>query len=68
MARVGEFLPSRDFLERFHELGGRIVTVGSDAHSADRVGENTERAAKLAADIFGYVCTFAGREPIFHKI
>ena len=68
MVRVGEFLPSRDFIERFYELGGRIVTVGSDAHSADRVGENTEKAAKLAADIFGYVCTFENREPIFHKV
>lgn len=68
MARLGEFLPSRDFLERFYELGGRIVTVGSDAHSADRVGEHSEKAVKLAADIFGCVCTFEDRKPIFHKI
>lgn len=66
--RVGEFLPSRDFLVRFRELGGEIVTVGSDAHDASRVGQYTKEAAELAADVFGYVCTFSQRVPIFHKI
>lgn len=68
LARIGEFLPSRDFLERFYELGGKIVTVGSDAHVADRVGDHTNEAVKLASDIFGGVYTFENREPIFHKI
>ena len=68
MARSGVYLPSREYVQRFHDLGGKIVTVGSDAHTADRVGEYCGDAARMVADIFGYVCTFENRQPIFHKI
>lgn len=67
MDRVGEFLPSKAFLKRFRELGGEIVTVGSDAHDATRVGQYTKEATEMVKDVFGYVCTFADRKPIFHK-
>lgn len=63
----GGFLPTADYLYRFKELGGEIVTVGSDAHSSYRVGQSCEDACRMVNDIFGYVCTFADREPIFHK-
>ena len=66
--RCGDFLPSADYFRRFKELGGEIVTVGSDAHTADRVGEHTYRACDILKDIFGYVCTFKNRQPIFHKL
>jgi len=64
----GAFLPEEVYLRRFKELGGRIVTVGSDAHAPDRVGQYCDRACRLVKDIFGYVCTFAERKPIFHKL
>ena len=66
--RVGDFLPSRDFIKRFHELGGEIVTVGSDSHNATRVGQYIDGAIEIAKDVFGYVCTFEGRKPIYHKL
>ena len=66
--RCGGYLPTADFFRRFKELGGEIVTVGSDAHSPDRVGQYTGDACKILGDIFGYVCTFEGRKPIFHRI
>ena len=68
MDRCGGFLPTMDYFHRFHELGGKIVTVGSDAHQCRRVGQYTHDACKLLGDLFGYVCTFQGREPIFHRI
>jgi len=68
MARVGTFLPSADILFRFRELGGELVTMGSDAHSADRVGEHMDGAAAILKEVFGYVCTFEGRNPVFHKL
>jgi len=64
----GVFLPDAVYLRRFKELGGRIVTVGSDAHDAKRVGQYCHRAVSMVQDIFGYVCTFADRQPIFHKL
>ena len=65
---VGVFLPSVEYLRRFKELGGQIVTVGSDSHNAERVGQYCMDACKLACEIFGYVCTFEDRKPIFHKL
>lgn len=68
VGRCGDFLPSADYFRRFKELGGQIVTVGSDAHTTDRVGEHTFRACEILKDIFGYVCTFEERKAIFHKL
>lgn len=64
--RCGGFLPTADIFHRFRELGGRIVTVGSDAHTCDRVGQYSREACRILKDIFGYVCTFRDREPVFH--
>ena len=66
--RVGYFLPDRAYLVRFRELGGEIVTVGSDAHDDFRVGKYTHAAVELVASVFGHVCTFEDRKPIFHKL
>ena len=68
VSRCGDFLPGEAYFRRFKELGGEIVTVGSDAHTDDRVGEHTHRACEILKDIFGYVCTFEERKPVFHKI
>ena len=66
--RCGGFLPTADIFRRFKELGGEIVTVGSDAHRSDRVGQYSTDACGIFKDIFGYVCTFEDRKPIFHKL
>jgi len=66
--RCGGFLPTADIIRRFKELGGEIVTVGSDAHQSVRVGQYTKEACEIMKDIFGYVCTFENRKPIFHKL
>ena len=66
--RCGAYLPSPDYLRLYKDLGGEIVTVGSDAHAADRVGQYCNEACRIVQDIFGYVCTFENRQPIFHKL
>ena len=66
--RCGDFLPTADLFRRFKELGGQIVTVGSDAHRCSRVGQYCSDACGILKDIFGHVCTFENREPIFHKL
>ncbi len=66
--RCRGFLPTADYFHRFRELGGQIVTIGSDAHSSDRVGQYSEEACRMLKEIFGYVCTFESRQPVFHKL
>ena len=68
MERCGVFLPTADYLRRFKELGGEIVTVGSDSHNTARAGQHCHEAAKLVQEIFGHVCTFEDRRPVFHKL
>ena len=65
--RCGGPLPTLEYFQRFYELGGRIVTVGSDAHDVQRAGQYTHEMAAELKKIFGYVCTFADRRPIFHR-
>ena len=50
----------------YHELGGEIVTVGSDAHSPDAVGAQIPHVYRMLKEIgFGYVATFDARKPHF---
>ena len=63
-----EMNTSEDIFRRFKELGGEIVTVGSDAHQSHRVGQYSFEACRILKEIFGHVCTFEDRKPIFHKL
>lgn len=56
--------PKLEIIQMYKELKGEIITVGSDAHNYDRVGENIENTYKLLKDIgFKYVFTFEKRQP-----
>lgn len=66
--RIRDFLPGVDYLRLYRDLGGEIVTIGSDAHSVDRVGQYAGEALTLAKEMFGCVCTFQNRQPVFHKL
>jgi len=47
---------------RYHELGGRYVTIGSDAHIPKGVGRNYARARELARVFDLTVVTFRERQ------
>lgn len=49
--KCGDFLPGAEYFRRFKELGGEIVTVGSDAHDAKRVGQYAREACGLLGDL-----------------
>ena len=66
--RCGDYLPPMEMVRRFRELGGEIVTIGSDAHRTNRVGQYSFAVCELLKDIFGHVCTFENRQPVFHKL
>lgn len=61
--------PSPEILKRYHELGGTIVTVGSDAHRPQDVGAGFDRAAEILAEAgFNSICEFRNHKPSFRKI
>jgi len=60
----GDFYPSLAVLRWYRELGGEILTTGSDAHGIDDLGAGIAQAydlARLAG--FRAVATFEGRRP-----
>ena len=60
-------LPGEKWLRMYRALGGEIVTLGSDAHQPERVGQGLAAAAALARELgFPGVCTCRGRQLVFH--
>jgi len=56
--------PCREILERYHALGGRSITVGSDSHRVEDVGAGIAEALEIARSVgFENATTFAGRTP-----
>ncbi len=64
-----DLTPSRNILKLYKELGGTIITIGSDSHKKEHLGayieETKEELKKLG---FEYFCTFDKMKPIFHKL
>ena len=55
-----------DVYKRYRELGGEMVTLGSDAHDTQRLGADFGYyAAKLKACGFNYLVHFKERKPLF---
>ncbi len=67
--QLGECLPNHDLLSFYYELGGRDVTIGSDAHHARDIGANFKEAIDMLKDIgFGYYAVFDQRNKQFIKL
>lgn len=64
-----ELTPSKEILALYKELGGRIITIGSDSHKPEHLGayiaEQRQELKKLG---FKEICTFEKMQPIFHKL
>ena len=62
-------LPDAKWLRLYHELGGEIITIGTDAHTPEFVGLRARETQALLKDCgLAYVCTFEKKKPVFHKI
>jgi histidinol-phosphatase (PHP family) len=60
----GETLPTLPVLRRYHELGGEVLTIGSDAHRADDLAQGIPYALSLAeAAGFQAITLFVDRRP-----
>lgn len=63
------FFPQDDILRLYKQLGGEIITVGSDAHFAANAGQDVIAGYEHLRDMgFGYVTVFKQRKPEFIKI
>lgn len=64
-----ECLPNLDIVKFYRELGGEIITTGSDAHYAKDVGKGIKNAVEIAKMAgFQYITVFDNRHPRWVKI
>ncbi len=66
---LGHPNPTEAVLRRYRELGGEVITVGSDAHMPQYIAYEFERAAAILQDCgFRYYTIFQNREAEFIKL
>ncbi len=66
---LNKLAPEIDIIKRFREMGGRYVTVGSDAHYAEHLAADIDKAFDAALEA-GFECItfFQKRTPMLMKI
>ncbi len=66
---LGHPNPTEEILKRYRELGGEIVTVGSDAHESKHVAYDFKKVSSILIDAgFSYFTVFKERKPEFFKL
>lgn len=62
--------PSRAILKLYKDLGGKIITIGSDAHSTKYLADHLDDARAILKDEIGFTqfCTFDHMTPVFHNL
>ncbi len=66
---LGHPSPHEDVLERYRELGGEVITIGSDAHAPENFAyEFTKAVNILKACGFEYYTYFIERKPYFERL
>ena len=66
---LGDTLPGEAYIQRFHDMGGQYITVGSDAHVPEKLCGNVDKGMALAKKCgFDYVTIFNRREPMLVPI
>lgn len=61
--------PAMAILEMYRDMGGQIITLGSDSHAPAHLGTHMKTAKELLKSIgFRNFCTYDKMNPIFHEL
>lgn len=64
-----ELMPELPIIARYRELGGSLITLASDAHSADRIAHSFERTICELKNLgIDTLCYYKKRKPILYGI
>ena len=64
-----DLTPSKDILQLYRELGGEIITFGSDSHKPEHLGAYiSETMNELKQLGFTGFCTYEKMDPVFHRL
>ncbi len=66
---LGYAHPKAAVLKRYRELGGELITIGSDAHKPEHLCYDFQLIPEFLKELgFKYYATFRNREPIYEKL
>lgn len=66
---LSDSTPSRAILELYRDLGGEILTIGSDSHKPAHLGAYLREGKEYLKSLgFKQFCTFEGMKPLFHAL
>lgn len=66
---LGHAHPTVETLKRYKELGGEIITLGSDGHAPEQIAWEFAKAPDILKEAgFNYFTTFKNRKPEFRKL
>lgn len=66
---LGHPHPTEKVLKRYRDLGGEIITVGSDAHKPEHIAYDFAKVPEILKNAgFSYYTVFKNRKPEFHKL
>ena len=66
---LNDLTPSEEILHLYRELGGTILTIGSDSHKPEQLGAHISDTRKRLKELgFRSFCTYAEMKPVFHEL
>lgn len=66
---LNDFMPPTDVLKKYHDMGGYLITVGSDAHVAENASVNFDKAIEAIKQTgFENIYFYKNRKPCKIKI
>ena len=66
---IGSTNPCIDIIKRYHELGGRVITIGSDAHEPKYLTDQFSATCEMLQEIgFKYYAIYKKRQPEYFKL
>lgn len=61
--------PHEDIIKRYHELGGKLITIGADGHRPDHIAYAFDKIDDILTHCgFEYITIFKNRKPEFIKV
>ena len=66
---LNDLMPSRGILNLYKDLGGEIITVGTDSHRQAYISDHLKESYDILKSLgYRYYATFDRMKPIFHSL
>lgn len=66
---LSDTTPSVDILKLYRDLGGTIITIGSDSHKPEHLGTYIDEGKQLLKSLgFRFFCTYDKMQPVYHTL